>query len=236
MLALTFPRRWLSARATLNVTPSRAVATLLGLPRTRVVLHGVDARLADEAPRAAVSPPVIAYLGRLTTSKGPHVLLAAVRELVDRGVALRLRVLGDGPERSRLERQVQSTSLEGVVELLGTVPPEAQRAALRDATIVVMPSLFFETFGLVAAEAMMRGRLVVVSAAGALPEVVDDCGLVVPPGDVKALADCLEHALATPALVAERAARGKKRALALFRDERMMAEHESICHEVGHPR
>jgi glycosyltransferase involved in cell wall biosynthesis len=156
------------------------------------IYNGVDLQTYTCSPEVAGrDTATIAYAGRLIEGKGVDVLLRAFA----RGAAredVRLRIGGDGPARPMLQALASELGLNGAVEFTGwtfDVP-----AFWRACDVAVMPSdRFIESFGMAAVEAMACGTPVVVTANGALPELVADglTGLVVPRGDVEALADAL---------------------------------------------
>jgi glycosyltransferase involved in cell wall biosynthesis len=161
----------------------------------RLVPHGVD--LDRFAARAAHAHPELRLLavGRLVEKKGFHVLLEAARRL---RVPYRLRIVGEGPERSRLARAVRAAGLEARVELTGALTHARLPAEYGSADVVVLPSVADasgDRDGLpnVALEAMASARAVVASDVGALPTAVLDgeTGLLVPPDDPAALARAL---------------------------------------------
>lgn len=127
------------------------------------------------------------YLGRLSPEKG-------VTELVDtwRMVKARLLIIGDGPEASRLR-----ASAAGNVEFRGVVQPDEVPALLRGARALLAPSLWHEGAGKVVLEAYAAGVPVLVSSAGALPEIVQDevTGLVLPPTDAAAWVEAVDRLL-----------------------------------------
>ena len=100
---------------------------------------------------------------------------------------------------------------------------------LERAEVVVVPS-FGEGFGMVALEAMERGRPVIASDVGGLPEIVADgrTGLLVPPGDVEALAAAIVGARGDPGRAAELGAAGRARALEEFSQERCTERIEAL--------
>ncbi len=220
----TFLRRWLAARASANVVPTHWLGSLLGLPRTKVILHGVpETRAADgEGWRDAIS-----FLGRLVSTKGVHVLLDAAKELRNRGLRANLRIVGDGPERATLEKRAQELGLNGCVKFCGSVA-DAELSAVLGKSIAVVPSLGGEVFGLVAAQSMMAGRPVVASDLGSLAEVVGDAGLIFPAGSAQGLADSLEKLLRAPEWAVQIGQRARQRATDLFRTERMTREHAEL--------
>lgn len=155
-----------------------------------VVYEGVP-RVPPRAPLQG--PPTVGYAGRLVVKKGVDVLLAAMAAVVRELPEARLVVAGDGPERSSLERRVAQLGLSKHVSMLGHLEREGLEDALAQAWVQVVPSLWEEPFGMVAAEAMMRGTAVVASDTGGLGELVEDgrTGAKVPAGDEGALAAAL---------------------------------------------
>jgi glycosyltransferase involved in cell wall biosynthesis len=149
--------------------------------------------------------PLFVYTGRLSPEKGVRLLLRAFGRLRTKVAAAQLRVVGDGPERTALERLAP----EGVT-FTGRVEPGEIDQQLADAWALVAPSLWAEPFGLVAAEAIVRGLPVIASSTGGFAETVEPgvTGLLFPNGDEDALVDRLEtiatgRAFDTEALSAE---------------------------------
>ncbi len=135
---------------------------------------------------------------RLAPEKGVDVAIDACRM-----AGMPLIVAGDGPEYGALQERVRGAD----VRFVGQVD-RARLAALREhAAIALVPSRAAETFGLAAAEAMIAGVPVVASRVGALPELVEDEGLV-SPGDARALAAAIERRAGDRAA----AERGRRRA------------------------
>jgi len=134
---------------------------------------------------------VIGYAGRLIEGKGVDVLIRAFAAGAAREGA-QLRIAGDGPTRPMLEGLREALSLNHAVEFTGWTYDIS--SFWRGCHVAVMPSdRFVESFGMAAVEAMACARPVVVTANGALPELVEDTvtGFVVPPHDVRALGDVL---------------------------------------------
>jgi len=178
-----------------------------------IVHYGISAR---DGVRPYEGPePRLLCVGRLIPIKGHLVLLRAVAQARARVPELTLDVAGRGPLQPALKAYARELGLEEAVRFLGFVSPVQE--AIERAAIVVVPSIG-EGFGMVALEAMERGRPVIASAVGGLPEIVADgeTGIVVPPGD----ADALAEAIVTLAGDLERAAAmgraGRGRALAEF--------------------
>lgn len=171
-----------------------------------VVHCGVDfSELAENLDARALAS--IASVGRLDPIKGFDVLVPALALLKERGVPFHCTVIGEGPQRTRLEGQRASASLQGQLDFPGAKPQETVRAALSDATIFVMPSVKTpegnqDGIPVALMEAMATGAAVVSTTVSGIPELVrhEENGLVVAPGDAVALADALQRLLADGAL------------------------------------
>jgi len=228
MWLFTFFRRWLCRRARVNITPTEWLQSVLQLLNCRTIHHGVPQARADAADAGGETPPRFIFAGRLVSAKGLDVLMDAAQRLKSEGLSFALRIVGDGPERSRLERQADSLGLRDVVKFLGYLPPAALDEEVRKGTAIVMPSLGGEVFGLVAAESMIRGQLLIVSDIGALSEVVGDAGLVFPTGNSQGLAARMKQVLASPGESRELRKRARERSTRLFDEGRMVEEHLSV--------
>jgi glycosyltransferase involved in cell wall biosynthesis len=167
-----------------------------------LIPHGVD--LARFRPTPPPDGEVLSLLavGRLVPKKGFPVLIEAASRLL---APFCLRIVGDGPEREALERQIAEAGLEGRVELAGPRTHDDLPAEYAAADIVVVPSVMDATGdrdGLpnVVLEAMSSARPVIASDVGAVSSAVVDgrTGVLVPPGDAAALAGALEFLVDQP--------------------------------------
>lgn len=172
--------------------------------RVRIVHCGVPEPGPVEPPPdgwpAADGSTDLLFVGRLDRVKGVVVLFDALVELVDRGVDVRLTLVGDGPDRSELEQRVHRLGLEGRVRFAGYRSAEEVQQYLEACDVFVLPS-FAEGVPVSLMEAMARRRPVVATAVGGVTELVKPgmSGLVVPPGNVGALADAIAELAADPA-------------------------------------
>ena len=169
----------------------RVAVELLGLPPEQVlVLRMPVERVELPTPLPVDGPVRLVAAGRLSVEKGFDVLLEAVRLAVADGLDVHLDLVGSGPEHDRLAEL--AAPLGGRVRMFQAQPREALWARMDAAQVLVVPSRR-EGLGLVALEAIARGRPVIASRAGGLPEVVLDGvdGVLVPPEDPRALADAL---------------------------------------------
>jgi glycosyltransferase involved in cell wall biosynthesis len=159
-----------------------------GRARVDVVHNGVAPELL--ATRADKGTDLV-FLGRVEIAqKGLDMLLEAFASVAGQTDA-RLVVAGDGPDVAAVRERIRSLGLEGRVELVCRVEGEAKRALLASAQLVCMPSRY-ETFGMVAAEAMACGTPVLAFDIPCLREVLPtECGVLVPAFDVGAFATAL---------------------------------------------
>jgi glycosyltransferase involved in cell wall biosynthesis len=229
---LTYPRRWLCHAASANVNPTGWLGSVLKLPNMVTIPHGLSkpACKGVASPRTA-SRPVIAFLGRLVSAKGVHVLLEAAHQLLD--LDFELKIIGDGPERVVLEAKADNLGLKDHVKFLGFLDQSGVEKVVSGTIAVVMPSLGGEVFGLAALENMRRGKLVIVSEIGALTEVVGDTGLTFPAGDAKALANRLRRALQPDGFAEKMGSRAISRALSTFSAAQMAEGHMALYRLVA---
>ena len=155
--------------------------------RIAVVPEGVPAVLSRTAGSGAVAAalptdrPYFVAIGGLIPRKNLDVAIQAIAQLGPAGP--RLFVIGDGPERSRLQARIDGLPDPQSVRLLGHLADQDLAAVLRGASGLLHPALS-EGFGLTTIEAMAAGVPVVAAATGSLPEVVGDAGVLLPPTDV----------------------------------------------------
>jgi glycosyltransferase involved in cell wall biosynthesis len=142
-------------------------------------------------------------------------------------------IIGDGPERAALEAQARSEHLEDVVHFAGRLADKEVHTALTAASLLVVPSLGGEVFGLVVAENMLRGLPIVASDLGAFVEVLGDTGLIFAPGDAAALAERISRLLADPQLRAELGQRARERAFEYCDFRRMLEAHARLYRDVS---
>lgn len=135
---------------------------------------------------------------RLVPRMGLDIMADAWAEVVSKlGGGVHWFVVGDGPSRTDLEEQVAGLGVEANVHFLGEVDEELLVKCYQGADLSVVPSLELEGFGLSTLESLACGTPVVASDVGGLREAIGSLAtnLLVPPGDVSALAERLQQAL-----------------------------------------
>jgi glycosyltransferase involved in cell wall biosynthesis len=140
----------------------------------------------DRPPAPMPTKPTALWVGALERVKNPEGLARAWRIVASSLSDARLVIVGSGSLDHVAKRL--ASDLPGRVELLPRLDPPQVASRLDEATVLVLPSLS-EGFGRVIVEAFTRGRPVIASAVGAIPDMVvtDRNGILVPPGDVSAL-------------------------------------------------
>jgi colanic acid/amylovoran biosynthesis glycosyltransferase len=216
--------------------------------RIAVLRLGVPAQLYADALDAAPAgePPLVVAVAALEEYKGIAVLVDACAELARRGVELRCQAVGQGPLRAALAERIRRAGLAPRFELVGAIDESGVAALLARAAVVVQPSVVarsgqMEGIPVALMEAMAAGKPVVASRLAGIPELVaeGENGWLVPPGDVRALADALEQALADPEEAARRGRAGRERVRAEFdlerATERFLVRLERELPEIDDP-
>jgi glycogen(starch) synthase len=237
LLLLMFPRYRLARGAASNIAITGHVQRRHNLPRSQVVYYGIEDPLSNVVAEQLISETnvCVACVGRLVPEKGLPILLEAVKLLRAEGRRMELRIIGDGPERSRLEKIIQDENLQHSVSISGFLTGEALTAALHNVNVVVMPSTWEEAAGLSAIEQMMRGRLVIAADIGGLSEVAGDAAIKFTPGDAASLADALRSVLEDATLIATLGQQARQRALEKFARNRMVDDHARIYRTCRKP-
>lgn len=187
----------------------------LRIPADRVVTvpNAIDLAVCDTPRARALAPelrhrvglgptdPLLVSVGRLEANKGFHVLIESLTHARLKSAlptTWRWVIVGDGPMRVHLERQVEAAGLAAQVAFAGRATDDELHGWLEAATLFVHPTLY-EGSSLVTLEAMAHRRAVVGTRAGGLPDKIEPgvTGWIVDPGDAAVLATALAEALAS---------------------------------------
>ncbi|WP_433435252.1 glycosyltransferase [Nonomuraea sp. CA-141351] len=173
------------ARAVLKV-PARELS---------VIYNGLRPCAFDEVEPQGVDTglPVVLCVASLSSQKGHRFLLEAASLLQRRGRPCTFVLIGEGPERRRLNGLARELGVDA--RFLGERPDV--QAFLARADVMVLPSLW-EGMSNAVMEAMAMGRPIVATAVGGTPELLEDRGLLVPARDAEALADGIARVLDDP--------------------------------------
>jgi glycosyltransferase involved in cell wall biosynthesis len=159
----------------------------------------------------------VLFAGRVVKPKGLGVLIRAMRT-----VDAELVVCGDGMQLTAMRRLARRAGVERRVRFRGWLDAKQLAQELASTSVVAIPSLWPEPFGLVGIEALAAGRPVVASLTGGIPDWLQDgvTGVGVRPGDVRGLARALGQLLANPGRQREIGAAGRVMVAARFSPER----------------
>jgi glycosyltransferase involved in cell wall biosynthesis len=230
--ALTFFRRWLCRRVAVNISPTAWLGELIRLPRVTAIPHGIERRTVCTDTQTPGHAWLIAFQGRLVSTKGVRVLLEAAKILSEKKLAFEIVIIGDGPERQTLEQLSRQWQIDERVRFLGRLASADAEAVLSQAFAVVVPSLGGEVFGLVVVENMQRGIPIVASDLGAFAEVIGNCGVTFRTGDAVLLAKALCELMERPEKATELGRRGAGRAEEAFGLERMIGAHADVYRSI----
>jgi glycosyltransferase involved in cell wall biosynthesis len=180
-----------------SAATARLVAAEYGVPAERITIAKPG---SDPAPLAAGSRDGVVRLlsvGAVVPRKGFDVLIAALATLGD--LPWQLTIAGDRTRdlnaTARLDADIAGHALENRVAVLGTVSPQHLATLYAEADVFALAS-HFEGYGMAYAEALAHGLPVIGTSGGAIPDTVPpEAGLLVPPGDILALATALRRVI-----------------------------------------
>jgi len=216
-----------------TVAPSRAMAAFLHrelrVPphRLRVVPNGVTVP-ADRPPSPGVR--TFATVSSFAPCKATPLLVEAFLAVTAGRAGLRLRMVGDGPERRRCEELAAQAGGAAGVEFTGYRTDVDRQLAQADA--FVLPSLN-ENMPLALLQAMAMGLPCIAAGVGGVPEILDaGCGILVSPGDARALRAAMERMIDEPGLAARLGAAARRRVVDQFSLSRCADEHVRLWQEI----
>ncbi len=165
----------------------------------------------------------IISIGSLQPYKGHHVLIGACALLRDRGLEFSCKIIGGGELMKKLNQQISSLKLNGVVELLGPLPQETVATVLPGADCYVQPSVItssgkMEGIPVALMEALACSLPVIATSISGVPELVQPgvTGILVEPGDEVSLANAIEKIYSDPENAKRMAIAGRELVLSEF--------------------
>lgn len=212
-----------------NITLFLAISEFLkrrlidaGLPEERIAVVPNMIRIPESGADASQGA-YAAFAGRASEEKGIPVLLEAARRLPE----VRVQVAGHGPMLEALREAAPAN-----VTFPGTMSPEGLAGFYRGARFLVVPSVWYETFGLVAVEAMSHGIPVIASRIGGLQELITDgvSGFLFEPGNAEDLADKMRRLWDDPGLCGRMGQAAREEVMRKYNEEfyygNLMAAYE----------
>ena len=179
----------------------------------------------------------VGFVGRLDEKKGVFNLIRALKDFSDSSI--NCTIIGDGPARQRLEKEIADAGMPERVRVVGAVPHRRIAAHIRGLDALVLPSRttpgWKEQFGHVLALGMACGVPVIGSNSGAIPEVIGNAGIIVAEGDARGLADAIASLANSKKKRIALIKAGRKRAADNFTDEaiagKMLGVWEKLLRE-----
>jgi glycosyltransferase involved in cell wall biosynthesis len=172
-----------------------------------------DAELEEgrHAARGKAAPPPLRllFVGRVEEAKGAARAVEILRRLRRRGVGAELELVGDGPDRSRLEREAREGPEADTIHFRGALPRPAIAESYARAHVLLLPSMASEGWPKVLGEAMAYGAVPVASDVSSVPEYLArfGCGRALPARDLDRFVAELERYASDTALLRREAAR-----------------------------
>lgn len=192
--------------------------------KLHVVHCGVAGDLLDHAWTEVPDVPRLVCVARLGEQKGHLVLVEAAARLAAAAIEFEVLLVGEGPFRAEIERQVRRHGLARRVVLTGALSNDAVRDAILGSRAMVLPS-FAEGLPVVVMEALALARPVICTAVAGTPELVQHGvnGWLVPAGSAAALAEAMGEVLRTPTARLAEMGRAGAAQVALHHDARREA-------------
>jgi glycosyltransferase involved in cell wall biosynthesis len=238
-----FVARRLDRIITVSESSAKDARLMFNVPadRMRVIYNGIDTEIYDGNKEAGQARDGLIMVANTDDrKKGVLYLLQALQSLKNDGA--KLTIVDDaarhssyiedvGPLPSYGSKLVRKLNLDGMVRFTGRLTREQLAQHYAAARIAVVPSLY-EGFGLPAAEAMACGTPVIATTGGALPEVVGNAGVLVPPANADALAAAIRQLLNDQRAQQRMSEAGKRRVREQFNWEQAARKTLDVYREV----
>ncbi|MCL4499937.1 MAG: glycosyltransferase [Chloroflexi bacterium] len=195
--------------------------------KVRLVENGVE--LGSFNPARSNEPRNVGFIGRLAPEKGADLFLEAAALLSKRVAGVHFVIVGEGSLREELGRKAEGLGIANVTEFTGFI--DGARRVMESLDVLVLPSRS-EAQPMVLLEALADGLPVVATDVGGVRRLLDGCGVIVPPGDVEAIASEVERLLSSAGEAGLMAMKGRKRIEERYSAEMMVQNTSAIYREV----
>jgi len=203
----------------------------INLSKFRVVPNGINKEFFYPVHNASrPENSIIVTNSADTPLKGLRYLLEAVSQ-IRKKQSVQLTVIGEPKKNGTIKKLVAELGVGDIVHFTGRIENEEFAGYYSKATVAVVPSLY-EGFGLPAAEAMACGVPLITTSGGALPEVVGDAGIIVPPADASALAKEIMFLFGNPDQRKKMAQAGIERVDSIFNWSKAAGEMVEVYREA----
>ena len=200
---------------------------------------GVDLKTVFVPPVKRERTGVLLFVGRLVEKKGLKFLIEALPQILVEYPGVRLRIVGDGQEKSLLQKRVSELGIGHRVDFLGGIKNESLPAFYQTSDVVVFPSVIAdggdrEGFGLVLVEALGCECATVVTDLPAMQDIISDgkTALVVPQYDSQQITEKVLRLLKETELRRSLGKRGRRYVLQRFDWENVIRQYTDLIHSV----
>tara|TARA_B100000513_G_scaffold181005_1_gene99753 strand:- start:50 stop:664 length:615 start_codon:yes stop_codon:yes gene_type:complete len=179
-------------------------------------MNGIDLNIFYPDPKIKKVPNRLVTVASADVPlKGLDYLLEALSDLAKVYPDISLSIIGEQKKGGHTERLIKKLSLEGRVSFFSNLTQEELRKTYCEAEIAIIPSLY-EGFGFAAIEAMACGVPLISTSGGALPEVIKDAGIIIPPKNSKDIYNSIELLLSSSGLASQLALKASERVKSKF--------------------
>ncbi len=241
-----YAEKYVYQKASIIIVPSNSMKDDLmikySIPQEKIIVinNPVDIDLIQKLANIAVDHPwfkstipIAIGMGRLIAGKGFQVLIKAVSLVAEKNIPLRLVIIGDGEEKSKLQKLVEELAMQDKVAFLGSQANPYKYISKAD--IFVLSSLY-EGFPNALIEAMTCGTPVISTDCKSGPsEIIDhyENGILVPVGDARPMAEEIDYLLSDPNLASALALKAKQTVINKFAVKQLVAEYEKVFQMVS---
>ena len=180
-----------------------------------VIPNGVDINRFKPREKKEFGKNLL-YVGRIVPKKGLHVLLYAMKKVVEKDDEVKLRIAGKGRLLPLMKSLSKMLDIERNVNFLGYVPDKDLPELYRSSDLLILPSITGESFGITLLEAMASGLPVIGTNVGGIPEIIKGCGKIVDLGKPNQLSRAILDLLKDPERMKELGEKGRERVEKLY--------------------
>ena len=188
-----------------------------GIPESQIVCNPYFTPEINDPDIAVFSSEIkrILFIGRLISSKGPHIMLKSLARLLNKRNDLILDVIGDGKMKESLKSMANNLGLNHKVVFHGWMDKAGVDLALRKSYLILFPSIYPEAFGIVGIESMMHGKPIVGFDVGGVGTWLKDGvnGYLIPVGDGDKMSERTEMLLSDPSIYEKMCINARRMAL-----------------------
>jgi glycosyltransferase involved in cell wall biosynthesis len=181
-----------------------------GINNINIIHHGINLLNYSKIKKRHT----LLYVGRLSKEKGIEYLIKAMPIIIKKIPQIHLNIVGYGPERGNLENLTKQLKIKDNVTFFNQVPNNSIEEYYKKSSVIIVPSIWPEPFGLIGPEAMSVGRPIIATNIGGIPEWLENgkTGYLVPPRDSNAISKKVIQLISNHKLMDKMGNAGRKKA------------------------